>query len=108
MSLMFLDKAVTAFHSHNVDESRVVLLHTAAIYSEYIYLQSTYLVPIAELFVHAAQGMKIMKDFVYHHSCSYMNERIKFNQEEQSIPHVEQHWWRQLDAFVCLCPLNQW
>lgn len=31
MSLMFLDKAVTAFHSHNVDESGVVL-HYAAVY----------------------------------------------------------------------------
>lgn len=28
MSVMFLDKAVTAFHSLNVDETRVVLLST--------------------------------------------------------------------------------
>lgn len=33
MSVMFLDKAVTAFHSHNVDETRVVLL-CAAVYYE--------------------------------------------------------------------------
>lgn len=33
MSLMFLDKAVTAFHFHNVDENRVVLLQVA-VYDE--------------------------------------------------------------------------
>lgn len=32
MSLMFLDKALTAFHSHNVDEARVVLLRAAVYY----------------------------------------------------------------------------